>query len=1542
MNAPYTPSKSDAGVNAYVQLLNSRWNLDLPFHDPALWSPSRKNLSKNGVNVLRNNCLGYIKHLHNEDGHALNRVIEDFEEWAKFIRSEWRWKPNQEEEVLPSISRSNSLLLESSFLKRNRIDELAIPKLLAHLEKLLYDECYLVQGRIRSNSDLYDDNASMAQERSTPVLPPEVSAGEDPQAVSNISSSKKVKASPTIDYYFHKLESPSAGSTARKLERITAPDTTNDDVSRAGSKSSKRKSLEDDEVFYDCPSSPVFMDEDSYSDLENSLIECFDQDVSTTDISTSQNSEYRPSSYKRRLNSPRNVTKNKSEARRSYREASATPTPKASGLYERSIDTSSSMSSTEAPSIFSSMTGIRSGITSNATSFGFDNDDDQSTIKSYPQVPTFKKERDFYTQKKRGNTTKEKQQSDTYSEGAVKRSPSYSRDTSNSLAKQNESTIYNPQTTIEWSKQPRNHSYAKKLTGPESLNARPEVTKAKQVEHDTQSTNYDSQGHRAAFEALCEESFGDSIGLDAFIDFDPHTDFNTNERLIVEPKTNVDSDRVTEKLGRNDDMHRAPLDPLLVKIKESSPLKNRSPSYLGKLPLRMRYEVERIGRSWGIMLEEMNRGLDVARNTEYNRFWEWAQRLAQNKDKSLPPKTNSKVWEKAVDTFEDPNTSNSISLSGQLSWSGSKDFIFDFNLNPLRLERSSRFLRRFGSHRFLTIGIPSLAKHDIPKKFQHDSENFQRAVATWLGTEEHHFLGRVWKALYVDQEKGMATKKGNKNKFRVYLFAISGSDISTLHISDLVDWHLHSSSNSSMAYCKAFQRLHLGLSKTYQTAVLYPGEIVYRADTLSTPQSPSDKPMVMNDGCARMSWELAAEISKSLHLENRVPSVFQGRIAGAKGVWMVERKDCSPPDGVKTERNYWIEITDQQLKVKPHPAFDKSIPDPFQWAFEVVAWSSRLSPAALNYQLILILINRGVPRKLLEQLMIDDIKSFAEALDMSMDSPLSTKKWIQMMSSSTEERVRYMDIEKRGSFPKSRDEQINILLDSGFVPSSCQPLKILLKDALRDYLNRRIEKFQIQVPQSAYPYCIADPYGVLKENEVHLGFSENFTGSEDILLHEVDVLVARLPAAFPSDIQRRRAVWHFELSHFKNVIVFPSVGKVPLAHLLSGGDYDGDRVWTCWNESLVKDFVNADLLDTKTLPGLDEFGIIQDKTPLSAVLPDVGTCQPTSKRQREFHTKSDLADRFLSASFEFNLNSSFLGLCTNLLETVCYCTNNLSCLEATKLAHLASLLVDAPKQGYKFTESAWFNFSKRIAGKKSLVPPAYKSSNPQRRKKSNVLDYLKFWVAEEEVNKALSNFHNHWGKVVAPKDTVLTQVWKTELKFANQLAKQGKPHLLKVLRGLENQIKKAHIDWEEQTRVNPDKEDEPNISFKDTVQNSYEAFQSIMPPDEPSDSDLISRWSFGMANENCPKWHLLRASCAYNLYGDGDARYPWYVAGEQLCNIKPMNSGDPFRIVTMPVYLSLKIDSKFVKRMEEVENGQEGEDDEFPDPDIDQWIEEME
>ena len=251
------------------------------------------------------------------------------------------------------------------------------------------------------------------------------------------------------------------------------------------------------------------------------------------------------------------------------------------------------------------------------------------------------------------------------------------------------------------------------------------------------------------------------------------------------------------------------------------------------------------------------------------------------------------------------------------------------------------------------------------------------------------------------------------------------------------------------------------------------------------------------------------------------PAAFQARIGGAKGMWMVDLLEELTPDGDEV----WIEITDSQLKFET----DSITSDEHHRTFEVVGWPKSVTAADLNVQLITILADRGIPPEVLERLMEESLTAEVNAFNEAIEDPTQIPEWIwdRNRESITEDRLRSGSIKWFGGIPLSNSEKILMLANNGFAPNSIKYLRDRCETELMSYLEKLAMRLTINVGQSSNLVMLADPLGVLDENEVHVCFSRTFTdklsGFESIFLDNIDVLVARSPANLPSDIQKVRS-----------------------------------------------------------------------------------------------------------------------------------------------------------------------------------------------------------------------------------------------------------------------------------------------------------------------------------------------------------------------------------------------------------------------------------
>ena len=448
----------------------------------------------------------------------------------------------------------------------------------------------------------------------------------------------------------------------------------------------------------------------------------------------------------------------------------------------------------------------------------------------------------------------------------------------------------------------------------------------------------------------------------------------------------------------------------------------------------------------------------------------------------MPERSSTAAWKKAETSYD------CVGLSGGLNFSERADQpLLNFNLKPMKLESSYRLSRKFGGDRFCIISIPGIEASNLPKHMKGSSETIRDALVKWFVLTEHCFLGRKWRPFYVKLDSAKKRKTAFKNQelfkpgYRVFFFAEDGKGFlrgagptgehdprksyhKPMTVSEMIEWFMPAKENLDQNCLKLVSRLALAVSSTKPTIQFKPSQIIRSDDAFAhDPQPrrlnlrrsddkkrhldrtsnsiPSDNFKVMNDGCARISRAAARDITEALGLDT-VPSAFQGRIGGAKGMWMVDALDESLPNSQR-ENGYWIEITDSQLKFEGHLT-DNLFPDRERVTFEVQSYSKKLSTASLNYQLMPILEDRGVPYEVFKRLLEEDLTAKVGELEVAMDSALALRKWNQDNNSTVEERLSNKGIEMMGGLPDSAAEKIN-----WFVEVCAQPLSTFRSQALR-------------------------------------------------------------------------------------------------------------------------------------------------------------------------------------------------------------------------------------------------------------------------------------------------------------------------------------------------------------------------------------------------------------------------------------------------------------------------------------------------------------
>lgn len=963
---------------------------------------------------------------------------------------------------------------------------------------------------------------------------------------------------------------------------------------------------------------------------------------------------------------------------------------------------------------------------------------------------------------------------------------------------------------------------------------------------------------------------------------------------------------------------------------------------LGKLPLDVHGSIMKLCKS----------------NTpSFDRFWEAAKELSQKMATSPPQKSEVPLWMGTQDKYEDPSSTKALYLTASLEWSDNlSQGMFKFRPNEIRLEQSCRLYRKFGADRFLVLFAPYFSEGSRRGKLRaqdNENESVHKKITKFMAEGRHFIAGRYWRVFYVEPEKRKSRKKEHQQpRQKLFLFAETGYDmisppfsleISTpslkidghhqeISLETVTQWHMPIAANSTSTDLKLFSRWGIGLSKTTPTITLRREEFVRRPDPTNGP--------VMNDGCALMSYPLAKAIWEASGKPGDMPCAVQARVSGAKGLWIVDYQGRQPHR--TGDRGYWIEVSDSQLKIKPHPRRRKDADDSLR-TFEVLKWAGECKPGHLNIQLISILEDRGVPRKALQDALTADTRAYSDSLTAAIGDTKDGRVlllWMHMnglLGPCEAQR-------NLGSFPTDRRQQMRLLLEAGFNPSDCAKIVKCAFKILSDYMTDYVERLWITQSCSTTVFCVPDPTGLLEEDEVCMNFSKPVTdprtGMTEFSLDKMNVLVARNPAYLASDMQKRKAVYIHELRHYRNVIIFSTKGSQPLASMLSGGDYDGDTCWVCWDPTFVEPFENAHL---PSMPSEEQCGMVQESRPLSDIFTEA---RPLEEAMQDF----------LRACIDFNARPSLMGACSTEHERLVYSlsqqqkANKLSSSGTVTLAALAGYLVDSNKQGWSLDQNSWLAVCVKASGSLKLPEPCFKTGSPPRTRKgtyANVIDFLKFEVAAGEKENAWTGFEK-LNPDAGTYDIVLSKYWKDAVekgkteksrmadkpratnrnsKATAQSRKLTDQHgdgrtdeacLSAILEDLSQQTKNLLQEWKQLAPVDSIDssfgESRDSAKYTTAVQRVYELFQAIEPKD--IDHDLRRRYE-DEKEAHFSHWSLLRASCLhYEVCRKGTfPEWVWYVAGRDLCHLKALHHGGNVRLVPEDILGIMQVNSKFAKAM---------------------------
>ncbi|KAI0915379.1 hypothetical protein AcV5_003869 [Taiwanofungus camphoratus] len=283
-----------------------------------------------------------------------------------------------------------------------------------------------------------------------------------------------------------------------------------------------------------------------------------------------------------------------------------------------------------------------------------------------------------------------------------------------------------------------------------------------------------------------------------------------------------------------------------------------------------------------------------------------------------------------------------------------------------------------------------------------------------------------------------------------------------------------------------------------------------------------------SDGCGLMSKRFAIQLSRHkrfiFHGRPYTPCVFQIRYRGYKGVLALHPE-------LNEEHHVHFRASQKKFNATQINTFsmvDHSVP----YAF-----------GRLNNDVIVLLSSLGISDETL------------------LRKQEAYHQWIAAASSDWE--VGFNFLSALGQWEWA-ERLILDGIDSRDVLSKIRSLQMSELAAFK-----KNEKFRARmvVLKSRLLFGICDPYGVLREGEVHVRVSVPRMGTST--LKNTEVLIVRNPCLHPGDCLKLWAVDHPQLSHLVDCVVFASQGKRAAPSMSSGGDLDGDRFLVVWDPDLV-------------------------------------------------------------------------------------------------------------------------------------------------------------------------------------------------------------------------------------------------------------------------------------------------------------------------------------------------------------------------------------
>ncbi|KAI8487424.1 hypothetical protein Bbelb_348930 [Branchiostoma belcheri] len=417
----------------------------------------------------------------------------------------------------------------------------------------------------------------------------------------------------------------------------------------------------------------------------------------------------------------------------------------------------------------------------------------------------------------------------------------------------------------------------------------------------------------------------------------------------------------------------------------------------------------------------------------------------------------------------------------------------------------NRMLRDYGEEFFLRVSF-------LDEGFQ----KLQGGVAPGNPWKEEDIFARVREVLQMGVAVGdrhyrfLAASNSQLRQHGVWFFADDGENTVESIRTGMGDF--------SGCRCPATYLARMGQCfSTTEPTVTDVGNNAFEISDITGGYDPVNcKPFCFSDGIGKISEDLAREVSNRTGDNQRVPSAYQIRYAGVKGMLAVDPT-----------------LQGEIMQYRKSMNKFRSLHD----VIEICA-TSHPGRLFLNRQVITILSQLGVPHVVFQELQEQRLFELADMFLLETSAAEALSQRAQMKGT-----------------PYKR------LLKMG--------VQLTTEPFFHSEIRRRA-RIGIPPEYGRNMLGVLDETGTLEYGQVFIQYTADIANQDDkVRVLEGEVVVTRTPCLHPGDVRKFQAINVPGLRHMVDVIVFPSKGPRPHPNEMSGGDLDGDEYFVTWYPGLI-------------------------------------------------------------------------------------------------------------------------------------------------------------------------------------------------------------------------------------------------------------------------------------------------------------------------------------------------------------------------------------